>query len=63
MSKNGEQRCLDADEQPCKLMVSEIISPDADFNKHIEKNEWEKLKKEWEKDSKLVFKRRVFFKT
>jgi hypothetical protein len=60
--RNGEQRCLDFDELPCKLMVSEMISPDADFNKYTDKMEWEKLKKEWEKESKLVFKRRIFLK-
>jgi len=60
--KNGEQRCLDSEELPCKVMVNEIISPDADFVKYTERTEWEKLKKEFEKDSKLVFKRRVFMK-
>ncbi|KAF0982090.1 hypothetical protein FDP41_011951 [Naegleria fowleri] len=61
--KNGECRCLDDDEQPCKLMVYETVGSDADFQKYVnDKAEWEKLKKDWEKDSKLVFKRRVFLK-
>lgn len=60
--RNGEGRCLDDDEQPCKLMVYETMGPDADFMKYTEKMEWEKLKKEWEKESKIVFKRRVFLK-
>jgi hypothetical protein len=61
--KHGECRCLDDDEQPCRLMVYETMGNDADFNKYVtDKQEWEKLKKEWEKDSKLVYKRRVFLK-
>jgi len=60
--KGQDQRCLDADEQPCRVVVSEVISPDADFAKYTEKSEWEKVKKEFERDSKLVFKRRVFLK-
>jgi len=60
--KNGESRCLDNEEQPFKVIVQEICGPDVEYEKYFEKNEWEKLKKEWEKDSRLVFKRRVFLK-
>jgi hypothetical protein len=60
--KNGESRCLDNEEQPFKVIVQEICGPEVEYEKYFEKNEWEKLKKEWEKDSRLVFKRRVFLK-
>lgn len=60
--KNGEGRCLDEDEQPCKVIVQEVVGQDADFQKYIQKDEWAKLKKEWEKDSRLVYKIRVFLK-
>lgn len=58
--RGGEGRCLDSDEQPLKVMVTEIAGLDADFSKYTEKSEWDKIKKEWEKESRLVFKRRVF---
>ena len=61
--KGGEYRCIEDNERPCKLMVHETAGLDAEDKKHYaDRNEWEKLKKEWEKDSKLVYKRRVFIK-
>jgi hypothetical protein len=60
--KGGEYRSIEADERPCQLMIYETAGLQADVKKYLDRNEWEKLKKEWEKDSKLVYKRRVFIK-
>eukprot|EP00761_Pharyngomonas_kirbyi_P013343 gb/GECH01013371.1/.p1 GENE.gb/GECH01013371.1/~~gb/GECH01013371.1/.p1 ORF type:complete len:332 (+),score=63.07 gb/GECH01013371.1/:1-996(+) len=61
-NKNGEERCLEDDEQPCKVMVQELHGINADMSQYTERAEWEKLKKEWGRMCKFVYKRRVFLR-
>lgn len=61
--KSGESRCVEDEEQVCRLMVHETLGTNVDSNKYInERAEWEIVRKQWEKDCKLVYKRTVFLK-
>lgn len=60
--KDDEERLLDENELVCKVMISEVISPEADFDKFFERMNWEYIRKEFSDDSKLVFKRKFLLK-